>query len=115
SGWPPRSRPASPTKHARRPGGCWPTAYGYGTPRQTPRCVVEARLRNAGRPIVAGMTDTVHHNLAGQLRGHFRGTLLEPGDEGYSEARRVWNGAIDRRPALIARVAGADDVQAAVR
>jgi FAD/FMN-containing dehydrogenase len=61
------------------------------------------------------MTATVHHNLAGRLRGHFRGTLLEPGDEGYSEARRVWNGAIDRRPALIARVAGADDVQAAVR
>jgi FAD/FMN-containing dehydrogenase len=61
------------------------------------------------------MTKTLHHNLAGRLRGHFRGTLLEPGDEGYAETRRVWNGAIDRRPALIARVAGAGDVQAAVR
>src|SRR5436190_1689908 len=49
------------------------------------------------------------------LRGRFRGALLSPGEEGYDEARRVWNGAIDRRPALIARCAGADDVVEAVR
>jgi FAD/FMN-containing dehydrogenase len=49
------------------------------------------------------------------LRGRFRGALLRPGEEGYEEARRVWNGAIDRRPALIARCAGADDVVQAVR
>jgi hypothetical protein len=49
------------------------------------------------------------------LRGRFRGALLRPGEEGYDEARRIWNGAIDRRPALIARCAGADDVVAAVR
>src|SRR5437870_2267643 len=49
------------------------------------------------------------------LRGRFRGALLLPGEEGYDEARRVWNGAIDRRPALIARCAGADDVIEAVR
>src|SRR6266498_1978235 len=51
----------------------------------------------------------------GGLRGRFRGALLRPGEEGYDEARRVWNGAIDRRPALIARCAGADDVVEAVR
>src|SRR6186997_197507 len=50
-----------------------------------------------------------------ELRATFRGTLLRPGEEGYEEARRVWNGAIDRRPALIARCAGADDVALAVR
>jgi FAD/FMN-containing dehydrogenase len=50
-----------------------------------------------------------------ELRGRFRGALLRPGEEGYDEARRVWNGAIDRRPALIARCAGADDVAVAVR
>jgi FAD/FMN-containing dehydrogenase len=49
------------------------------------------------------------------LRTTFRGALLRPGEEGYDEARRVWNGEIDRRPALIARCAGADDVAAAVR
>jgi FAD/FMN-containing dehydrogenase len=50
-----------------------------------------------------------------KLRGRFRGALLRPGEEGYDEARRIWNGAIDRRPALIARCAGADDVVEAVR
>ena len=50
-----------------------------------------------------------------QLRTGFRGALLRPGEDGYDEARRIWNGAIDRRPALIARCAGADDVAAAVR
>jgi FAD/FMN-containing dehydrogenase len=57
------------------------------------------------------------HQLKGmqELRARFRGALLRPGEEGYEEARRVWNGAIDRRPALIARCAGADDVVEAVR
>jgi FAD/FMN-containing dehydrogenase len=49
------------------------------------------------------------------LRSSFRGALLPPGEEGYEEARRVWNGAIDRHPALIARCAGADDVVEAMR
>jgi FAD/FMN-containing dehydrogenase len=49
------------------------------------------------------------------LRSSFRGALLPPGEEGYEEARSVWNGAIDRHPALIARCAGADDVVEAMR
>src|SRR6185312_15409527 len=49
------------------------------------------------------------------LRRRFRGALLRRGEEGYDEARRIWNGAIDRYPALIARCAGADDVATAVR
>ena len=50
-----------------------------------------------------------------ELRSRFRGALLRSGEEGYDDARRIWNGAIDRRPALIARCAGADDVAVAVR
>ena len=48
------------------------------------------------------------------LRAGLRGALLQPGDAGYDAARRVWNGMIDRQPALIARCAGAADVIAAV-
>src|ERR1044071_4852769 len=44
-----------------------------------------------------------------------RGPLLRPGEDGYDRARVVWNGMIDRRPALIARCAGVADVIAAVR
>jgi len=44
-----------------------------------------------------------------------RGRLARPGDDGYDAARKVWNGMIDRRPALIARCAGPADVIAAMR
>lgn len=46
------------------------------------------------------------------LRNDLRGELITPDNAGYEEARKVWNGMIDRRPALIARVAGAADVVA---
>ncbi|MGH2561342.1 MAG: FAD-binding oxidoreductase [Thermomicrobiales bacterium] len=49
-----------------------------------------------------------------QLQAHLRGDLLLRGDEGYEAARRVWNGGINRHPALIVRAAGAADVMAAI-
>jgi FAD/FMN-containing dehydrogenase len=48
------------------------------------------------------------------LRTLLRGELIQPSDPGYEEARRVYNGMIDRRPALIARCADVADVIAAV-
>ena len=44
-----------------------------------------------------------------------RGGLIRPEDDVYDEQRRVWNGSIDRYPALIARCAGAADVITAIR
>ena len=49
------------------------------------------------------------------LRRSFRGDLLLPGGAGYDDAGRIWNGMVARRPALIARCADVQDVQAAVR
>jgi FAD/FMN-containing dehydrogenase len=51
----------------------------------------------------------------GGLSGSFRGELLLPTSPGYHTARRIWNGAIDRHPACIARCTGVADVVAAVR
>ncbi|MDQ3953556.1 MAG: FAD-binding oxidoreductase [Actinomycetota bacterium] len=49
------------------------------------------------------------------LRGDFLGELIPPEDPGYDESRKIWNGQIDRRPALVARCRGVADVRAAVR
>jgi FAD/FMN-containing dehydrogenase len=56
---------------------------------------------------------TVEHDLIAALEG-FSGQLIGPGDVAYEEARRVHNGLVDKRPALIARCLGAADVAAAV-
>src|SRR5688572_12287146 len=49
------------------------------------------------------------------FRAQLHGEALTPTDPSYDEARRVWNAMIDKRPALIARCADADDIAAAVR
>src|SRR5450759_2808035 len=41
-----------------------------------------------------------------ELEQGLRGQLIRPSDEGYDEARAIWNGAHDRRPALIVRGGG---------
>ncbi len=44
----------------------------------------------------------------------FAGIAITPGDERYGQARALWNGAVDARPALIARCQTTDDIAAAV-
>ena len=59
------------------------------------------------------MTTAAHPTDA--LRTQIAGSVLSPSDPAYDDARRVHNGLIDRRPALVARCQGTADVQAAVR
>jgi hypothetical protein len=49
------------------------------------------------------------------FRSQFRGTVVEPEDAAYQEARKVYNGMIDRKPRLIAKCTDAADVMTAVR
>jgi FAD/FMN-containing dehydrogenase len=56
---------------------------------------------------------TVQEDLVAGLEG-FSGQLLRPEDGGYEEARRIHNGLVDKRPALITRCLGTADVAAAV-
>ena len=44
------------------------------------------------------------------FKSNLRGEVLCPGDEGYDEARKVWNGMVDKNPSIIARCAGVADV-----
>jgi FAD/FMN-containing dehydrogenase len=66
-------------------------------------------IRRSGQQTILKGTDIE------DFRASLRGTVLTPSDEGYEQARRIWNGAFDRRPALIARCAGAADVIQSVK
>jgi hypothetical protein len=91
--------------------------------------VAAAALAPFGRVLAAGVTGATRNVEARTLTGGevilpqssvndfiagLRGTALLPGDAAYDGVRRVWNGMIDRRPALIARCAGAADVRRAI-
>jgi len=52
---------------------------------------------------------------AGALQAGFEGLVLEPGDPGYEDARKIWNGMIDRHPAIIARCLVPADVGFAIK
>ena len=50
-----------------------------------------------------------------EFKSSLQGYLLRPGDTAYDEARKLWNGMFDRRPAVIVRCAAAADVYGAVK
>lgn len=66
-------------------------------------------LSRLGKPILLTRAEVE------ELRTGLHGTLLLNGDAGYEQARRIWNGAFDRRPAAIVRCADAADVVRAVQ
>jgi len=59
---------------------------------------------------LAGTDSTLDEAEVERFASRLRGELLHPVDAGYEEARLLWNGVIDHRPALIARSAAAEDV-----
>jgi len=63
----------------------------------------------------SGERRTVGEAVVRDLVHRLRGQLLTPGDRGYDDARSIFNGMIDRKPALIARCADAADVVHAVK
>ncbi len=62
-----------------------------------------------------GKPSTLREASVAEFKGKLRGRVIQPGDDGYEESRRVWNGNIDRRPALVARCTGVADVIEAVK
>ncbi|HZY57629.1 MAG TPA: FAD-dependent oxidoreductase, partial [Rubrobacteraceae bacterium] len=62
----------------------------------------------------AGTDSVLDDSTIEAFKLSLRGELLKPGDADYEEARRIWNGMIDKRPALIARCKSVADVIASV-
>lgn len=60
------------------------------------------------------MAQSISDATVGELREAMQGDVLTPEHAAYDEFRKVWNGDIDRRPAVIAVCAGVADVQAAL-
>src|SRR5216684_1433785 len=52
----------------------------------------------------------LNENSIADFKAHLRGELIEPGDKGYDEARKVYNGMIHKKPRLIVRCADVADV-----
>jgi FAD/FMN-containing dehydrogenase len=56
----------------------------------------------------------LENTLIESLQERFQGEIIRPGDDGYDDARTIWNAMIDKYPALIARCTSSDDVIEAV-
>src|SRR6185312_15809857 len=81
------------------------------------RARLERRHRHARKEqeMTETLTPVLGEATLEELRQAIRGPIVTPEDEGYDEARAVWNGLhADRRPALVVRPTGAADVAAAV-
>src|ERR687889_654363 len=72
--------------------------------------MVDQRDDHVGVPLGKPLEEAAVQEFA----ANFRGELIRPGEEGYDDARAVFNSMIDRHPALIARCTGVADVVAAV-
>ena len=64
---------------------------------------------------VDGHEIDLHQDVVDGWKARLRGPVLAPGDAGFEESRTVWNGMINRRPAMVARCLGAADVIESVR
>jgi FAD/FMN-containing dehydrogenase len=93
-----------------------------GTAASLPIGRLLAASNSASQPVsgdvhaikLTGAETTIERAAVRDLRASLRGTLLTADQEGYAAARRIWNGMIDKHPALIARCADVADVTRAV-
>jgi hypothetical protein len=71
---------------------------------------VEGNMRDIEIPTRDGAAISLLASALASLAGRVAGTLLLQSDATYDVVRKVWNGMVDRRPALIARCARSEDV-----
>jgi FAD/FMN-containing dehydrogenase len=80
---------------------------------ETDRCSPERKDYDGAKKPAAGMAATGEERTR-EFGKALRGEIIRPGDDEYENARRVWNGMIDKHPAMIVRCAGVADVITAV-
>jgi hypothetical protein len=68
-----------------------------------------------GKPVSGQVTAAIDASALSRFRDGFAGRVALPEDSGYDAARAVWNGMIDRRPAIVVRPTGVADVLSALR
>ena len=81
---------------------------------QVPEPPRELAMADIAAVTIAGGEIELPSRAVDHFGSSLRGELLRLGDPGYEPARELWNGMIDRRPALVARCVGVEDVAAAV-
>src|ERR1051326_1340289 len=84
----------------------------------TPFFVVDNPLCAADDALDKGMTamtQTLRQHTVDELRARLRGPVVSTGDAESEEVRKIWNAAIEKRPAVFARCTGNDDVIAALQ
>ncbi|MDP6695495.1 MAG: FAD-dependent oxidoreductase, partial [Gammaproteobacteria bacterium] len=80
----------------------------------TPQPVGSAVLSDIEIVTLDGGTKVVEKAVLKELQSSLAGNLLLPTTEGYESARKVWNGMIDHKPAVIVQVTNATDIQNAI-
>src|SRR5919106_6746208 len=98
---------------ARAESSCGARARSWRPPRWRSRPAASSDPHPGGT--VRRMSRTLPSMAVASFREAFGGEVVLPGDEGYDQARVVWNAAVDRYPAIVVRPTGVDDVGAAVR
>src|SRR5580704_19651894 len=92
---------------------CW-MQYRRDTCNRSINIYCEGRMLMVDIMTLNGRSSMLDAPEIAALRSGLRGAVLLSGDEGYETARRVWNGNVDRHPAVIVRCMSASDVQRAV-
>src|SRR5262245_24029540 len=91
-------------------GRCYPLDRNCSGPKERRQAMDDLRVTPTSS------AETVLRGAAvDAFQASLRGALLCSGDAGYETARKVWNGMIDKHPALIVRCTGVADVLQAVR
>lgn len=65
-------------------------------------------------PLTSIVTNPLTSGMISNLRSQIAGNLLLPEEDGYEEAKKIWNGMINKKPALILQCKSTNDVVVAI-